>query len=138
MGIRTASWIFSDLEPGQYQVYATWPANPYLAAFHVPYQIFDDLTAVGTVLVSQRTVPSQVADAGVYWDAIGDTVSIFGTSLTVEISNQAQGIVVADGIRLVHVSALPVDAAPVIEKSVYYSESNQRYNFRENPFVKSV
>ena len=52
-----------------------------------------------TVAVNQQLVPGTFTDQGVGWSTLG-TFSVSGGTLTVSLSNNANGYVIADAIRI--------------------------------------
>ncbi len=95
-GTDTATWTFL-VEPGEYQVAATWAAMPRLGATDTPFTItgatrFD-------ARVNQRLAPNDFIDAGASWENLG-TIAVTGHLLTVTLSDLANGIVAADAIRI--------------------------------------
>lgn len=110
-GADVASWTF-NVVPAQYQVSATWVANNPNRATDSPYTIFSGSTALETVDINQELEPSDFAEEGVNWEILG-TYSILDTTLKVELSDQANQYVIADGIRIEWIDELPV--GPEIE-----------------------
>ncbi len=102
IGEATARWVFTGLEPGQYRVSATWVANPD-GATNTPFTVLGGPTAE-TVrvdqMVSPSTYPNSFSEGGVPWMDLDPSYQILGNTLTVEISNDANGFVVADAIRI--------------------------------------
>ena len=97
VGNNVASWGV-DVAPGQYRVASTWtPLNN--RATNAPYTLRDDGTAVGTIQRNQQLAPNDFSDRGVDWEILGD-FAITGTRLTVELSDAANGYVIADGMRI--------------------------------------
>src|SRR5262249_35036082 len=104
-GSSTATWTFA-VSPGQYRVAATW--SPYFnRATNAQYTLMDGSQPLSTTNVNQQTTPADFSASGVGWRYLGGVFSVFGSTLTVQLSNSANGYVVADGIRLEHVGALP-------------------------------
>ncbi|QDV17780.1 hypothetical protein Pan153_24350 [Gimesia panareensis] len=107
-GANEASWTF-DVEPGRYQVVAHWYVHPDVspygraAATNAPYTIFSDATPVATYRVSQQTSSDDFLDDGTWWEYIGDPVVINDSTLTVVLSDDADGIVYADDVRIIRV-----------------------------------
>ncbi|QDT27620.1 hypothetical protein Enr10x_29380 [Gimesia panareensis] len=107
-GTNRAFWNF-DVEPGRYQVVAHWYVHPDVspygraAATNAPYTIFSDATPVATYRVSQQTSSDDFLDDGTWWEYIGDPVVINDSTLTVRLSDDADGIVYADAVRIIRV-----------------------------------
>jgi subtilisin family serine protease len=104
-GTGVATWSFTGLTPGLFRVSATW--TPYSnRATNAPYTIKDGSLAVGQVRVNQITAPGDFADAGVPWKDLG-TFYISGSTLNVELSDNANYYVIADAIRIQRLGGLP-------------------------------
>ena len=97
-GQSTATWTFERLVAGAHQVYVTWTAGQDRAS-NATYHIYDNSTLLATVTIDQRQAPALFEDAGVWWQSLG-TYQLSGGSLTVALSDQADGVVVADGVRV--------------------------------------
>jgi hypothetical protein len=110
-GSRQASWTFSGLTPGQYQVSVTWVKNNKRAT-NAPYTVLDGSTVLAQVAVNQRNAPNDFSDQGVFWEnlvnpATGSAIySISGTTLVVRLTNKANGQVVADAVRIERITTL--------------------------------
>ncbi len=93
-GDATASWTFTGLTPGVYQVAVTYvsaetdyPSSPYYYAT-VPYSVLgDNGTNLGTTQVYQGTPPNDFTDGGVGWQQLPGVFTITGTTLTVQMSD---------------------------------------------------
>ena len=97
-GSQIATWTFSGLMPGMYRVSATWSSHPNRAT-NAPYTIFDGMTSLGTVEVNQQLAPDDLSTLGSAWEDLM-IVQITGSTLVVELSNLANGFVIADAIRV--------------------------------------
>ncbi|MCU7817135.1 MAG: hypothetical protein KZQ81_18555 [Candidatus Thiodiazotropha sp. (ex Rostrolucina anterorostrata)] len=95
---NTANWAFDISETGQYQVYAKWTANPNRAS-NASYVITDDVTDTN-MTVDQRT-------DGSIWNLLGTFNFSQGGHYQVSLSNQADGYVIADAIKVVSVNTNP-------------------------------
>ena len=86
-GSGTASWTFTGLDDGEYQVAATW-AHKYNNKYNTLDAPFSIANGGGTVLatnvVDQSNAPDDFTYGGYSWDAIG-TVNITGGSLIVTL-----------------------------------------------------
>jgi hypothetical protein len=100
-GADTAAWTFSGLAPGWYTVQVTWPTGRRQAS-NAPYTVYDGGTSRGAVTVDQTTAPSQTVFQGQAWDNLG-TFSVASGTLSVVLSDYADGRVVADAVHLVPV-----------------------------------
>jgi glucose/arabinose dehydrogenase len=108
---ETATWTFT-VTPGQYRVSATWAENPTYWATAAPFSVLDGATTRGTALLNQRQAPNDFTYAGSPWEDIG-VFDIVGTTLTVRLSSDdANGYVAADSIRIERVG--PLAAGPEI------------------------
>jgi hypothetical protein len=96
-GANVASWTFT-VTPGQYDVSVTWSwlANH---ATNAPYTVLDGTTPLGTVLVNQQVAPSGISDQGVTWQDLG-TFTVNSSQLVVQLSDNANGYVIADAVRI--------------------------------------
>ena len=108
-GSGTASWTFSDLDDGTYQVAATW-AHKYGNKYNALDADFSLEDANGSLLanttLNQQDAPSEFAYEGSNWDTLA-TVQVTDGNLTVRLgpgSNPNQ-YAVADAIRVERVSA---------------------------------
>lgn len=101
-GGGTATWTFDDITPGNYLVSATWVENGDRAS-NSPFQIFDGNAATGTLLESVRLNQELPADDfqadGAGWENLG-VVQLSNSTLTVQLSDDADEYVVADAIRV--------------------------------------
>jgi hypothetical protein len=107
-GSDTATWVLA-LPPGAYQLYATWVASAANASA-ATYTIFDGITVLGTVTQSQQRAPGD----GIYDQFTWASLGVFATQsgyLTIQLSGNADGVVIADGVLAVQAAA-PA-AAPV-------------------------
>ncbi len=96
-GDMIATWDFSGLQPGEYEVFTTWLDG---WAKDAPYTVYDGATAIGTVKVDQKDLPSGPLFMGEPWESLG-VFTITGDSLRVELSNDANEYVVGDAVRIV-------------------------------------
>ncbi|MBI3469401.1 MAG: choice-of-anchor D domain-containing protein [Planctomycetes bacterium] len=107
-GDDSATWTF-DVTPGRYSIAATWYVNPsynYLFAGSATFSVSDSGIARGTSVVSQQNAPGDFNDAGSDWANLG-VFDITSTSLAVQLlSAGANGILVADGIRIQRIGDL--------------------------------
>jgi hypothetical protein len=106
----TARWEFVNLVPGTYDVLATWHGHDTHATnalYTIKYKQRLESSALedkaDTVRKIQRLDPDGPTVGGRPWGSLG-TVKIDGTTLTVELGDNADGIVIADAIRLVAVN----------------------------------
>ncbi len=98
-GSGFADWTFTGLPAGNYEVFAKWiPFSN--RATNAPYTIYDGATPLATVRVNQQVMPSGDQSNGVVWQSLG-TFNEFTGKLTVRLNDNANGMVVADAIRVV-------------------------------------
>ncbi|MEZ6146918.1 MAG: hypothetical protein R3B91_16170 [Planctomycetaceae bacterium] len=95
-----ATWTFSGLTAGDYRVSATWFEHPNRAT-NAGFVIRDGIGGpiLTTVMVDQTLAPNDFTTFGSYWEDLL-TVTITGTDLVVELSNDANGFVIADALRV--------------------------------------
>jgi uncharacterized protein (DUF1800 family) len=127
-GTSTATWTFSNLVPGQYRVMATWPADP-SQADNAPYIVQDGSTVVGTVQVNQQVAPAGLSDAATTWQDLGSIgFPITSGTLTVTLSDNADGTVVADAIRVERINYATTESLPdtirFLEQAAWGPSSN--------------
>ncbi len=106
-----ARWVV-DVEPGTYQVAATWPSSS-ARAVDTPFTIYDGVggVAIATSAVDQSTAPREFVEAGTAWDSL-DEVTVTGNTLVIELANgQAAGYSVADAIRVQRLADVSVSEA---------------------------
>jgi len=96
-GLDGAFWSF-DVTPGQYRVSATWLYGSSQAS-DAPFTVFDGAATWETVLVDQTLAPNDFVDEGSAWETLG-TFEIATDTLTVMLTDDANGYVIADAIRI--------------------------------------
>lgn len=100
-GANKAQWTFSGLPAGQYEVFATWVAQNNNAT-----NAQDAINGVNAAPVNQRVAPNLMLVStpdtcnGVYVQSLG-VVSVNSGTITVTLSDKANGVVVADAIRVI-------------------------------------
>jgi len=108
-GSAFATWQFSGLTPGLYRVAATWPTHPNRAT-NSPFSVYDGDTTTGTLLgtarIDQRDTPGDFIDQMIPWQDVL-TVRISGDTLSVQLTNDANGYVIADAIRIERLDEQP-------------------------------
>lgn len=100
-GSAIARWQFTGLTPGWYDVRVTWLKKKKQAT-DAPFTVYDGSDSEGTFLIDQEIDPSGDTYSGVLWESLG-TFLITSDTLQVELSDNADGKVIADGVRLVQV-----------------------------------
>jgi hypothetical protein len=102
-GEAEARWSFTP-EPGiDQEVFVTWVARPQNAR-NASYQIYDGATLLATAEVNQRDEPDNLFTDGVGWHSLGVYACETGR-LTITLSNDAPGQVVADAVFAADASA---------------------------------
>jgi hypothetical protein len=98
-GSDTATWQFTGLQPGWYEVQVTWLESGNRAT-NSPYKIYNGSTLKGTYLVNQKVAPSGPVFDGRPWQSLA-VVPISSGTAEVELNDYANNRVVADGVRLI-------------------------------------
>mgnify|MGYP001346253158 FL=1 len=98
-GANFATWAFDSLPSGEYEVFAKWVAFGNRAS-NAPYTILDGSTPLSTVQVNQQLFPTGDQSNGITWQSLG-LFSISNGLLSVRLGDNANGLVVADAIRIV-------------------------------------
>lgn len=110
----TATWTFTGLTAGDYDVSTTW-LNGSDRATAVTYVIRDGVAGpiLASVPVNQRVAPAGTRFGGRPFNSLG-TVSLAGTTMVVEVSNVGtDGAVIADAVRIEAV--VPAPNSPEID-----------------------
>jgi subtilisin family serine protease/subtilisin-like proprotein convertase family protein/PKD repeat protein len=95
-GSETATWMFGGLTPDtSHDVFVTWVSHPKKHASNAPFEVYDDQTLLQTVYADQTTAPG-----GDGWYLLG-SFSIASATLAVRLTNDADGTVIADAVRVV-------------------------------------
>ncbi|MBN1394418.1 MAG: hypothetical protein JW959_05305 [Pirellulales bacterium] len=95
---QTATWSFTDVPDGWYQVQATWTESAQQVD-DARYCIYDGAELVGDTTVNQQTAPVGEEYEECVWQVL-DTLYIENGSAQVKLHSQTDGEVVADGVRL--------------------------------------
>jgi uncharacterized protein (DUF1800 family) len=98
-GDNLATWTFRGLNPGLYRVSATWSPRDGQAT-EARYTVLDGTRAFAPAVVDQSQNPSDFRDAGTVWQNLGEPYRITGDTVTVRLSDQATGWLVADAVRI--------------------------------------
>ncbi|MBR57529.1 MAG: hypothetical protein CMH54_05645, partial [Myxococcales bacterium] len=121
-GSGTASWTFSGLVDGEYQVAATW-AHKYNNRYNTldaPFSIVSGSsgTVLATATVNQQNAPSEFVHGGYGWDMLG-TVNVTGGSLVVTLGagSDSNKYTVADAIRIARLE----DISPTVTESLAHT-----------------
>lgn len=113
-GAASARWTFQNLTPGMYEVATTWVPGLGLAV-DSPFRIIhgSESAELGMFRVNQEGTPNSFTDLGSPWYKLGTQFAVTGTSLIVQLTNQANDLVAADAIRIKRVGNLPTGGAEV-------------------------
>ena len=99
-GANTASWTVSGLVPGRYRVSITWKEDPGNAD-NASYTILDGSNLLATMKVNQQFPPTTFTEVNQVWQDLGSGLyTINGNSIVVSVSDNADGNVVADAVRV--------------------------------------
>lgn len=127
----TATWDFSSLPAGTYNVYASWSAHPSLAT-NAEYSI----NAGGPITINQGIAPNDLTSDGTNWELLGTVSVLAGGSVSVELTdNAADGRIRADAIRIERTGPLMAAAgvsstnAPAITQSDLDSVRDAALNY---------
>ena len=109
-GASQAVWTFTGLTAGTtYRISATWRSHANRAT-NSPFTITGGAAAVN-VAINQRNQPDDFTASGVTWEDLSTSYTITGTTLTITLTDAANGYVIADAIRIETTSA----AAPEVK-----------------------
>jgi hypothetical protein len=104
-GSHTATWAATSITPGQYQVLVTWAPFSNRAT-NAPFTVSDGAAMEGVFPINQQVEPTADATVGGRpFQRLG-TFHVSATSLTVTLSDQADGYVIADAVQFVRVGEL--------------------------------
>ncbi len=95
-----ATWTFTNLTPGTYEVAVTWPASSNLG--NGLYTMLDGTQRIGQVVEDQSQAPAGINYNGATWTVLG-IYYVSGHSLSVQLTSQS-GTIVADGAYLQQLS----------------------------------
>jgi hypothetical protein len=98
-GTNTAAWQLQNLPVLSYAVSVTWPQGNNQAD-NATYQVYDGSTLLGKVSANQALNPTGTKVNGVLFQTLG-TFKVSSGKLTVILSDNADGYVVADALRIV-------------------------------------
>jgi hypothetical protein len=104
-GANAATWQVTNLTPGEYQVLATWLESANRAT-NAPFTVYDGSTVDGVLSVNQQNPPTADATLGGRPFEILGTFNISSTSMSVTLSDDANGYVVADAIQFIRAGDL--------------------------------
>jgi len=121
-GSTTATWTFTNLASGKYQVWANWVQAPNRAT-NSPFTVYDGATSRGSVLVDQSQAPSGVYSGPNSWKSLFENVTITNGTLTVKLTNAGVAtsrFIIADAIRIQRVGAYyadDTDGSPIYQQT---------------------
>jgi hypothetical protein len=98
-GGAKATWSFTGLAPGSYQVFTRWVPFSNRAT-NASYTIRDGATLVGSAVVNQQLAPAGELSNGITWQSLGFFQTATG-NLAAQLTNAANGFVIADAVRVV-------------------------------------
>lgn len=130
-GAHASTWTFSDLAPGEYNVAVSWPAV-FVTTTDAPYSVRDGATTLATVDINQKVAPNDFNDNGAAWENLGD-FTISGSTLSVVLSDNAEGIVVADAVRIELNAATPVPEIEVKDGATDLTDGASNVDFGLTP-----
>ncbi|MCS6851287.1 MAG: ATP-binding cassette domain-containing protein [Gemmataceae bacterium] len=104
-GAHRARWEFVGLEPGEYDVYASWVPQEDAAA-DAPFHLWDGPQHRATIRINQRVAATDKFIGGVAFRHLGRW-PIQSGMLRVVLTNDASGAVIADAVHVSRVQRLP-------------------------------
>lgn len=108
-GSNAAAWTFTGLGTGRYRVSATWREEADRATNAV-FRIYDGATLWHTIAINQRAAPNDFAFADSMWEVLDDFAVVSDTManyIKVELTDAANGKVLADAVRIESIGPLP-------------------------------
>lgn len=129
-GENIATWTFDGLDPEKnYEVFTTWVAGDDRAT-NAPFSIFDNTTLLteDPVLKYQINAPDGLTIDSRPWESLG-VYQFTSGKLVVQLSDDADGCVIADAIRIAEVP--PGTQAPRVidDGEAAYAESGSDWEF---------
>ena len=121
-GDNAATWTFDGLDPTKrYQVLTTW--NPQSnRASNSPFSVWGGAGPLATIRLNQQFAASDVTLDERGWESLGVYTADSG-SLVVKLTDDANGDVIADGVRLVEVPPVTTPPSVIDEGDAAYSET---------------
>jgi hypothetical protein len=121
-GSNTASWQLTGLASGNYAVQMTWTAVANHAT-NATYSVYDGSTLLGNFAVNQQQAPAANFRAGdSNFQSLG-TFQVNSGTLTVTLTDNANGYVIADAAHIVAVPAAPQIQVSAGTWTIYYNYS---------------
>ncbi len=131
----TASWDFTGLVAGTYQVSATWNGHP-ARDTNVDYNVTSSGAGGGAIAINQRIAPNDFNDAGSNWEILGTVTIGAGGTITVTLNDTAvDGSILADAIRIERTGPLQAttsvinSGAPVLTQADLNSVRDAALNY---------
>ncbi|MCU0962308.1 MAG: isopeptide-forming domain-containing fimbrial protein, partial [Pirellulaceae bacterium] len=106
-----AQWTFSGLPSGSYRISTTWVKGTSRAS-NAAYTLTGVNGGPANVLRNQQVAPDDLTWDGTVWEDLG-TFQVTGGTLTVRLTDNANGYVYADAVRVEQLS--PLEAVGVAE-----------------------
>ena len=105
----TATWQFTGLSRGEYQVWTTWSIDGSSRPTNAPYTITDSDGVETVVSVNQTIEPADLVDGGTKWQEL-TAARVANGQLKVELKTSPADSkwVIADAIRIQNVADIPV------------------------------
>ena len=103
-GQNSAAWNFGGLAPGLYEVQVAWSAAADRAT-NAHYDVSDGSNTLGGATFDQQVAASGFFDGTTWWQTVGAFQTTTG-ALSVNLSDNANGVVSADAVRLTLVAPL--------------------------------
>jgi hypothetical protein len=101
IGANSATWEFTGIPVGWYDIRVTWLEGGDRAT-NATFQVFDGTTLKGTYSVNQMLAPSGSTYNGRPWLSLA-VLSFTSGSPNVVLTDNANGRVIADGLRIVSI-----------------------------------
>ncbi len=102
-GNDIARWEFTNLTPGTYRVSVSYIHSPGRAS-DAPYTVSNGVTPLQTVEINQLVSANDLFEDGLNFEHLGSMFQITGTTLRVELTDDADGLVIAGAVRVEHIS----------------------------------
>ena len=97
---QATTWTFDDLEPGRYEVSASWTGAVF-STQNAPYEVFDgDASVARTVVNQQVTSSGSSARSGGNFEVLAESVEINSGMLMVRLDAPLDGFTMADAVRI--------------------------------------
>ena len=107
--------VNSDQAVSDYEVAVTWTASGNRAT-NAPFEVLDNTTSVFTTSVNQQTAPTaDHVESGTNFQIITAGVTINSGTLVVQLSDDANGFVIADAVQIQRVLTGPDITPPTAD-----------------------